>query len=222
MSASDDEPLLPLHARSDNDHDAYAPLGIPAATQPDLSPRHKRARSHTFDQALKARVLELARNFAESPRLLINLRDTGVDRERSPELVIEAVMQHCKSVPTTRLKSKKRGRTCSTFYRYENDGDSSLIGGDSAVLNRDYLEGAASLGRAAPAEIRHSLTRWAAALQIDWRLDRSLINSASVIESNLAPRHAPPMALETVKLIEEIAVNTEVVPFNVPLQPACY
>ena len=97
-----------------------------------------------------------------------------------------------------------------------------MVGGDSAVLIRDYLEGTANRGRAAPAEIRHSLTCRAAALQIDWRLDRSLINSASVIEANVAPRHAHPMALETVKLIKQIAINTEVSLSKELSQPACY
>ena len=119
MGDSEDESASPLHARSEGDHETYTPLGDPATNLSITSPKHKRARNHTFDQTLKARVLELAQDFAESPGLLKNLRGAGVSRERSAELAIEAVTQHCKSVSITRLAVKKRGRARSSLHPNE-------------------------------------------------------------------------------------------------------
>lgn len=82
------------------------------------------------------------------------------------------------------------------------------------VLIHDYLGKDASLGRTAPSTIRHSLGNWAASLQIDWPLDRPLVNSTCTVERTTPPKQAPVMAVSTIKLLEGIAVNKEVAPFK--------
>ena len=123
-------------------------------------------------------------------------------------------MQRCKSEPGTRLADKNAEGPARPFIDANKDGDMALTGGNSAIVISDYLEDAATRGRAVPAAIKHSLTCCAGPLQIDWRLGRSLISSEAVIEANASPRRAPPMASETAKHIYRIATNIEVSPFK--------
>ena len=80
------------------------------------------------------------------------------------------------------------------------------------VLLHDFLEQAASRGRAVPPTMRRSLNCRAKALEIEWPLDHPLICSAVSVESTAAPKHSPSMPLETVKFIDGVATNQEVAP----------
>ena len=210
MSESDEE--SPAFAHSDGECDAFSPSGVPLTWNSVVSSQDTRIRKLTSGQALKARLLELAQNFAEKSGLLLNLRNSGVGNERVSELVIEAVMQHCKSVSSTRLAVKNAEWLVRRFIDTSNTGNLIRNWWNSTILTHDYIEQSANRGGTTPVSIKHSLTCRAAALQIDWRLDHSLISSASVIEANVAPRHAAPMALGAVKLIDGIATNPEVTP----------
>ena len=169
-------------------------------------------RHQPFDKQLKDEVWELALNFAETSPLLCGLRKTGVNKERITVLTLEAVMQHCKSVAGAKSTVKNVTGLVRFFLDFRSDENVTLTGESSLVLLHDYLEQAASRGRTVPATIRHSLTNWAASLQLDWPLDHALISSASTTESNVAPKQAPAMAIETIRLLEGVATNAEVTP----------
>ena len=171
-------------------------------------------RKHPSESQLKDEVWELALNFAETSPLLFGLRKTGVAKERMTVLTLEAVMQHCKSVAGAKSTTKNVAGLVRFFLDSRSDENVTLTGESSLVLIHDYLEQAASRGRTVPATIRHSLVNWAAALQLDWPLDHALISSASTIVSNTAPKQAPAMAIETIKLLEGVAANPEVTPFK--------
>ena len=204
---SDDE-SMPSHRAVD---DVEPSIFEAVSTRSSLNERKP---NHVFDPALKQTIWELAQNFAETSGLLCNLRKSGVAKERIVVLTIEAIMKHSKTASGAKLVVKNVNGLLRYFLDARSSGDVTLTGEKSVVLIHDYLEHAADRGRTVPAAIRHSLTCWAAALQVDWPLDHTLITSAAAVESNSAPKHAPPMTLETVKLLEGVATNSEVPPFK--------
>ena len=155
---------------------------------------------------------EIALNFAETPPILFGIRKTGVNKERITVLTLEAVMQHCKSVAGAKSTIENVTGLLRFFLDYRSGDNVALTGESPLVLLCDYLEQAASRGRTVPSTIRHSLTNWAAALQLDRPLGRALTSSASTTESNVAPKQAPGMAIETIRLLEGVAANAEVAP----------
>ena len=167
-----------------------------------------------FDVELKTAVWDLALNFAETPPRLCAFRKTGVAKERIITLTLEAVMQQCKSVSKTKHTVKNVTGLVRYFLDFRSDEKVTLTGESSLVLIRDYLEQTAARGRTAPATIRLSLSNWADALQIDWPLGHSLVNSACTVENATPPKQAPAVAVSTIKLLEGIAANKEVTPFK--------
>ena len=167
-----------------------------------------------FDSDLKSAVWDLALNFAETSPLLCGFRRAGVAKERIIILTLEAVMQQCKSVSNTKSTVKNVSGLVRYFLDFRSDEEVTLTGESSLVLIHDYLEQAASRGRTVPASIRQSLNNWATALQIEWPLDHSLVNSACAVEQTTPPKQAPAMAVSTIKLLEGIAINKEVTPFK--------
>ena len=165
------------------------------------------SRNQTFDKDLKEKVWEIAQKFSESPGMLLRLRKSGLSRGRIVVLTTEAVAQRCKTATCT----KSTARDVSALVRFYLDNrpadNITLTGEASVVLLHDYLEQAAERGRTVPGAVMLSLSCWAAALQIDWPLDRPLICDSSTVESNASPKQAHPMDIETVKLIDELALN---------------
>ena len=162
---SDDESMRSHRAVEDLDPSASEAVS-------NLSSPGERKAKHVFDPPLKQTVCGIARNFAETPGLLRNLRKSGVARGRIVVLTIEAITKHRKSAAATKLAVKNVNGALRHFLEARSSGDVALTGGKSAALIRDYLE-QADRCRTAPAAIRRSLTCWAAALQVDWQLDRA-------------------------------------------------
>ena len=173
-----------------------------------------RGRKHVFDRSLKGEVWGVARNFSESPGLLANIRKSGVSRGRLIVLAIEAVMQHCKTAAITRLAINTVSGIARYFIDTRPTDNLSLTGEHSVVLIHGNLDQAAVRGRAVPGAMGRSISRRADALQIDWPLGRSIISAASTAESNSPSKQVPPMAIETVELIEGIATNREIAPIK--------
>ena len=80
------------------------------------------------------------------------------------------------------------------------------------VLLRDYIESTAERGRTVLGEVKTSLSTWAEALGINWPLENPLVCAAAHVDSNETPKHAPPMKLDTVKKLGELALNVGVTP----------
>ena len=72
---------------------------------------------------MKSRVLEVARQFSESSKLLVYLRGTNVGAARTSELAIEAVAQHCESASCTRLAVKNVEGLARRFTNTRKEGD---------------------------------------------------------------------------------------------------
>ena len=128
---------------------------------------------------------------------LCGLRKTVATKERITALTLEAVMQRCKSAAGAKSTVENVTGLVRFFLDLHSDENATLTGDSPFELISDYLEQAASRGGTVPKTTRHSLTHWAAALQLDWPLGRALIRSASTIEANTAPKQAPAMAIET-------------------------
>ena len=90
----------------------------------------------------------------------------------------------------------------------------ALTGDSSVVLLQDYIESVAERGRTVPGAVETSLGTWSDALGISWPIDNPLVCAAAQVESSEIPNHAPPVNLDTIKKLEEIALNVEVAPFK--------
>ena len=126
-------------------------------------------------------------------------------------------MQRCKSPAATRNVVKNVSGLIQFFLDTRDESNPTgitLTGDTSVVLLHDYLESSAERGRTVPGAVKTSLSTWSEALGIPWPLDNPLVCAAAQVESNEIPKHAPPMKLDTVKKLEEIALNVEVSPFK--------
>ena len=65
-----------------------------------------------------------------------------------------------------------------------------------------------------PGAVKTSLITWSEALGVPWPLENPSVCAAAQVVSNETPKHAPPMKLDTVKKLEELAANVEVDPFK--------
>ena len=90
----------------------------------------------------------------------------------------------------------------------------ALTGDTSAALLRVYLLSVAERGRTAPGAAKTSLRTWSETLGAPRPLDNPLVCADAQVESNEVPKHAPPAKLDTVKKLEQMALNVEISPIK--------
>ena len=167
-----------------------------------------------YDPKLKQDLWLLAEEFPDPPTLIKGFHTAKLDRGRITILTIEALMRRCKSPASNRGVIKN----VSGLVKFLLDTRGglkpgiALTGDTSVVLLRDYLQSVAERGRAVPGAVKTSLSTWSETLGVPWPLDNPLVCAAAQVESNEAPKHAPPVKLDTVKKLENMALNVEVTP----------
>ena len=170
-----------------------------------------------FDPKLREAVWLLAEEFPNTSTLLHGFYKTNLNKGRIVALTFEALMRRCKSPASTRgvVRNVKGLITFPLENRDdENPTGFTLTGESSVALFHDYIESTADRGRTVPGAVRTSLSTWAESLGIDWPLENPIVCAAAHVDSNEVPKHAPPMKLDTIKKLEELALNVEVAPFK--------
>ena len=169
---------------------------------------------NTFDETLKTEVLKLAHEFAEVSSLLESTRLSALTSEKTSILAIEALNSRSKSIATTKAIVKHIRGLLGYFFELKMESEVALAGEHSIILLHDYLESLADRGRTVPADGKHALTVWADAMGIDWPLNHVLIASAVTCESNEDVKQAPAMSLATIRKLEELASDKEVLSYK--------
>ena len=224
-SASQPSLVVSQGAQHLSDTGSVESLGIrmaPPQSDDECEPLISNARVSTFDQSnrvfdskLREAIWLLAEEFSETSTLLRGFHDAKLNRERIAALTLEAVMQRRKSPASTRgVIRNVSGLITFSLANREDSSGVALTGEGSVVLLHDYLESVADRGRTVPGAVKTSLSTWSESLGISWPLETPLVCAAAQVESNETPKHAPPMKLDTVKKLEELAVNVEVAPFK--------
>ena len=168
-----------------------------------------------FDNGLLQAAWLLAEEFSNTPTLLL-----GFYEERIIALTLEPLTQRCKSPASTRGVVRNVKGLIQFYLENRDDANPTgitLTGESSVVLLRDYIESVADRGRTVPGAVQTSLSTWSEALGISRHLDNPLVCAAAHVDSSEIPRHAPPMKLDTIKKLDELALNVEVPPSSVPL-----
>ena len=70
----------------------------------------------------------------------------------------------------------------------------------------------ADRGRTVPGAVKTSLITWSEALGISRPLENPLVCAAAHVDSNEIPKHAPPIKIDTIEKLEEVALNVEITP----------
>ena len=170
-----------------------------------------------FDRKLRQSVWLLAEEFSGVSTILQGFHRAKLNKVRITALTLEALMHRCKSPASTRNTVKNVGALIKFFPDTRDESNPSwcsLTGEGSVVLLRDFLESVEDRGRTVPCAVKSSLSTWSEALGVPWPLDNPLVCAAAQVESNDTPKHAPPMKLETIKKLEELATNVEIAPFK--------
>ena len=168
-----------------------------------------------FDSKLREVVWLLDGEFPDSSSLTHGFHKTNLNKERIITPTLEALMQRRKSPASTR-GVVRNVKGLATFFLENRNDDSpdgfALAGDGSAVLLHDYIESTAERGRTVPGEVENPRSIWAEAIGVNWPIDNPLVCAAAHVDSNDNPKHAPPAKLDTVKKLEELALNVEVAP----------
>ena len=170
-----------------------------------------------FGQKPRQSIWLLVGEFSGVSTLLQGFHRAKLNRERITALTLEALMQRCKSPASARNIANHVGALVKFFLDTRDESNPSgcsLTGEGSVVLLRDFLESAADRGGTVPGAVKSPISAWSEALGFPWPLDNSLVCAAAQAESNDTPKHAPPMRLETIKKLEELATNVEISPFK--------
>ena len=167
-----------------------------------------------FGDMIKLTTWELAQEFSSTSELLSGMFNAKVPRGKITLLVIEAISARAKSQTAMKNIINRVSGLVLFYLELRQETEVELTGPQSVVLLRDYLESLAERGRTVPAAGKHALSAWADALGIDWPLTNALVTAASVVESNETPKQAPAMTLNTVRALEEMALDTLVSPYK--------
>ena len=114
-----------------------------------------------FDQKLKQDVWLLAGEFSDSPTLLKGPHTAKIDKEHITILTLDALMQRCTSMASTRGVIRNVSRPIRFFLETRDDSKPGvkLAGDTSVVLLRDYIQSVAERCRTVPCAVKRRLIR---------------------------------------------------------------
>ena len=87
-------------------------------------------------------------------------------------------------------------------------------GESSLVLLRDYIESTAGRGRTVSGAVKTSLIARTEVLGVGWPLENPIDCTNAHVDPNEVPKGTPPTKLDTIKKLEDLALNVDATPFE--------